>query len=159
MGQLPCPEVCLPDRDDTCICRRAAPHLISTTADITPSSSTCNTASCSGAEGTSLRNTTVREVAAGTGTRHVAHVQSEMDFRCSALDCDDRLTHSQGWGANAPRSQAEVERHLLWKVHQNIQRNSWPNVPRKLLACIRFLYKVVHKISRLWKFNCAREIE
>ena len=30
-----------------------------------------------------------------------------MDFRCSALDCDDRLTHSQGGGANPPRSQAE----------------------------------------------------
>ena len=30
-----------------------------------------------------------------------------MDFRCSALDCDDRPTHSQGGGANAPRSQAE----------------------------------------------------
>ena len=103
---LPCPEACLPDRDDTCICR---PHRISSPPlpDITPSSSTCNTASCSGAEGTSLRNITEREVPAATGTRHVADVQSEMGFRCSALDCDDRLTHSQGGGANAPRSQAE----------------------------------------------------
>ena len=29
----------------------------------------------------------------------------------------------------------------------------------KLLARIRFLYKVVHKIGRLRKFNHAREIE
>ena len=29
----------------------------------------------------------------------------------------------------------------------------------KLLACIRFLYKVVHKVGRLQKFNRAREIE
>ena len=71
------------------------------------SSSTCNTASCSGAEGTSLRNTTEREVGPGTGTRHVADVQIEMDFRCSAVECDDRLTHSQGGGANALRLQAE----------------------------------------------------
>ena len=32
-------------------------------------------------------------------------------------------------------------------------------MPRKLLACIRFLYKVVHKIGRLRKFNRSREIE
>ena len=32
-------------------------------------------------------------------------------------------------------------------------------MPPKLLACIRFLYKVVHKIGGLRKFNCAREIE
>ena len=32
-------------------------------------------------------------------------------------------------------------------------------VPPKLLACIRFLYKVVHKIGRLQKFNRSREIE
>ena len=32
-------------------------------------------------------------------------------------------------------------------------------MPPKLLACIRFLYKVVHKIGRLQKFNRAREIE
>ena len=38
----------------------------------------------------------------------------------------------------------EVERHLLSKFHKNIQRKSWSNVPPKLLACIRFLYKVVH---------------
>ena len=29
----------------------------------------------------------------------------------------------------------------------------------KLLACVGFLYKVVHKIGRLRKFNRAREIE
>ena len=39
------------------------------------------------------------------------------------------------------------------------QRKSWSNVLPKLLACIRFLYKVVHKIGRLRKFNRAREIE
>ena len=38
----------------------------------------------------------------------------------------------------------EVERHLLWKFHKKIQRKSWSNVPPKLLACIRLLYKVVH---------------
>ena len=32
-------------------------------------------------------------------------------------------------------------------------------MPPKLLARIRFLYKVVHKIGRLRKFNRAREIE
>ena len=45
------------------------------------------------------------------------------------------------------------------KFHKIIQRKSWSNVPPKLLACIRFLYKVVHKIGRLRKFNRAREIE
>ena len=30
---------------------------------------------------------------------------------------------------------------------------------QSLLACIGFLYKVVHKIGRLRKFNRAREIE
>ena len=53
----------------------------------------------------------------------------------------------------------KVEMHLLWKFHKKIQRKSWSNVPPKLLACIRFLYKVVHKIGRLRKFNRAREIE
>ena len=53
----------------------------------------------------------------------------------------------------------EVERHLLWKFHKIIQWKSWSNVPPKLLACIRFLYKVVHKNGRLRKFNRAREIE
>ena len=53
----------------------------------------------------------------------------------------------------------KVERHLLWKFHEKIQRKSWSNVPPKLLACIRFLYKVVHKIGRLRKFNRSREIE
>ena len=32
-------------------------------------------------------------------------------------------------------------------------------MPPKLLACLRFLYKVVHKIGRLRKFNRSREIE
>ena len=51
-----------------------------------------------------------------------------------------------------------VERKLLWKFHKTIQRESWSNVPPKLLACLRFLYKVVHKNGRLWKFNRSREI-
>ena len=38
----------------------------------------------------------------------------------------------------------EVERHILWtECHKEIQMKSWSNVPPKLLACIRFLYKVV----------------
>ena len=53
----------------------------------------------------------------------------------------------------------KVEWHLEWKLHKKIQRKSWSNVPPKLLTCIRFLYKVVHKIGRLWKFNRSREIE
>ena len=52
-----------------------------------------------------------------------------------------------------------VERHFLWKFHKKIQRKSWSNALPKLLACIRFLYKVVHKIGPLRKFNRAREIE
>ena len=32
-------------------------------------------------------------------------------------------------------------------------------MPPKLLACIRFLYKVVHKVGRLRKFSRSREIE
>ena len=51
----------------------------------------------------------------------------------------------------------KVEGHFVWKFHK--QRKSWPNVPPKLFAYIRFLYKVVHKIGRLQKFNRAREIE
>ena len=53
----------------------------------------------------------------------------------------------------------EVERHLLWKFHEKIQRKSWSNAPPKLLVCLRFLWKVVHKIGRLRKFNHAREIK
>ena len=53
----------------------------------------------------------------------------------------------------------EVERHLLWKFYKKIRRKSWSNVPPKLVACIGFLYKVVHKIGRLRKFNRSREIE
>ena len=45
------------------------------------------------------------------------------------------------------------------KIYKNIRRKSWSNVPPKLLACTRFLYKVVHKIGRLRKFNRSREIE
>ena len=43
----------------------------------------------------------------------------------------------------------KVETHLLWKFHKQIQRKSWSNVPPKLLTCIGFLYKVVHKNGRL----------
>ena len=32
-------------------------------------------------------------------------------------------------------------------------------MPPTLLACIGFLYKIVHKIGRLRKFNRSREIE
>ena len=53
----------------------------------------------------------------------------------------------------------EVETHLRWKFHKKIQRKSWSNVPPKLLVCIGFLYKVVHKNGRLRKFDRAREIE
>ena len=49
----------------------------------------------------------------------------------------------------------EVERHLLWKFHKKIQRKSWSNVSPKLLTCIRFLYKVVHKNGRLRKSSIA----
>ena len=52
----------------------------------------------------------------------------------------------------------KVERHLLWKFYKKIQRKSWSNVPPKLVACIGFLYKVVHKIGRLRKFNRSRGI-
>ena len=52
----------------------------------------------------------------------------------------------------------EVERHLLWKLYKKIRRKSWSNVPPKLVACIGFLYKVVHKIGRLRKFNRSRGI-
>ena len=45
--------------------------------------------------------------------------------------------------------------------NKKIQKKSWSLVPPKLLACIRFLYKVVdlHKIGRLQKSNHARESE
>ena len=53
----------------------------------------------------------------------------------------------------------KVETHRSVKTfHKKIRRKSWSNVPPKLLACIGFLYKVVHKIGRLRKFNGAREI-
>ena len=44
-------------------------------------------------------------------------------------------------------------------LNNNKIRKNWSNVPPKLLTCIRFLCKVVHKIGRLRKFNRAREIE
>ena len=53
----------------------------------------------------------------------------------------------------------KVERHLLRKVYKQIRRKSWSNVPPKLLACIGFRHKVVHKIGRLWKFNRSHKIE
>ena len=53
----------------------------------------------------------------------------------------------------------DVGRHLLWKFYKKIQRKSSSNVPPNLLACIRFLYKVVHKNGCLRKFNRSREIE
>ena len=52
----------------------------------------------------------------------------------------------------------EVERHLLWKFHKQIQRKSWSNVTPKVLTCIGFLYKGVYKNGRLRKFNRSREI-
>ena len=52
----------------------------------------------------------------------------------------------------------EVERHLLWKFYKKIRRKRWSNVPPKLVTCIGFLYKVVHKIGRLRKFNRSRGI-
>ena len=53
----------------------------------------------------------------------------------------------------------EVERHLLWKFYKKIRRKSWSNVLPKLVACIGFQYKGVHKIGRLRKFNRSRGIE
>ena len=53
----------------------------------------------------------------------------------------------------------EVETHLLWEFHENIQRKSWSNVSPKLHACIGFVYKVVHKNGRLRKFNRICQIE
>ena len=43
--------------------------------------------------------------------------------------------------------------------YKKIQRKRWSNAPPKLLPCIRFLYKVVHKNGRLRKFNRSRENE
>ena len=51
----------------------------------------------------------------------------------------------------------KVETYILWKFH-TIRRKSWSIVPPKLLAYFRFLYKVVHKIGRLRKFNRARRL-
>ena len=80
-------------------------------------------------------------------------------------------THTGAWVHNAAgltkchfclflhHSIENIKRHLLCKFHKKIQRKTWSNVPPKLLACIRFLYKVVHKNGRLRKFNRAREIQ
>ena len=59
------------------------------------------------------------------------------------------------------RSVVEIVFGLLVFVKKNkeIQRKSWSNEPPKLLACIGFLYKTVHEIGRLRKFNRSREIE
>ena len=57
-----------------------------------------------------------------------------------------------------PHGIEEGERHLLRKFYKKIRRKSWSNVPPNLLACIGFLYKVVHKIGRLRKFNRSRGI-
>ena len=47
----------------------------------------------------------------------------------------------------------------MWKLLKKVQRKNWSNTPPKMLACIGFLYKVVHKIGRLRKLNRSREIE
>ena len=45
-----------------------------------------------------------------------------MDFRCSALDCDDRLTHSQGEGANAPLLRAEFPHaNRMVSLHERLR--------------------------------------
>ena len=43
------------------------------------------------------------------------------------------------------------------KTAQEIPKKSWS--PPNLLACIGFLYNVVHKIGHFWKFNRARARE
>ena len=52
-----------------------------------------------------------------------------------------------------------VGRNLLGKFCKTVQRKSWSNMPSKLLDCIRFLHKAVHKSGRLRMFNRAPEIE
>ena len=52
----------------------------------------------------------------------------------------------------------KIERLLLWKFYKKIRRKSWSNVLPKLVACIGFLYKVVHKIGCLRKFDRSRGI-
>ena len=53
----------------------------------------------------------------------------------------------------------KVEMHLVWKLHKKFKGKVGQIMPPKLLACIGFLYKVVHKIGQLRKFNRSREIE
>ena len=48
---------------------------------------------------------------------------------------------------------------IFWIYSKKIKRKSWSNSPPKLLACMGFLYKVVHKIGCLRKFNRSRKIE
>ena len=49
--------------------------------------------------------------------------------------------------------------HIFCEICIKNSKEKLVNVPPKLLACIRFLYKVVRKIGRLRKFNRSREIE
>ena len=49
----------------------------------------------------------------------------------------------------------QAERHLLWKFHKKFQRKRWSNVPPKLLACKRFLYKVVQKKTAVSESSIA----
>ena len=56
----------------------------------------------------------------------------------------------------------KIKKKVGQMCHQSCSLAYWVRfliVPAKLLANIRFLYKVVHKIGRLRKFNCARKIE
>ena len=56
---------------------------------------------------------------------------------------------------------SEFEEHKITSIksQRQVQRNSWSNGQPKFLACLGFLYKVVHKIGRLRKFNRARARE
>ena len=46
-----------------------------------------------------------------------------------------------------------LKRIFLWKPCENIQwRSRWYKLPSKLLGCIGFLYKVVHKTGRFSEF-------
>ena len=87
--------------------------------------------------------------------------QSETETRKTAFRSSKTLKSYAGDGpaaAGCPVSNPD-NNCANGLLHKKIQRKSWSNVPLKLLACIGFLYKVVHKIGRLWKFNCSREIE
>ena len=45
-----------------------------------------------------------------------------------------------------------LNRIFWWKPCEKIQRRSWYKMPSKLLGCIGFLYKVVHKTGRFSVF-------